>query len=261
MATSENQNIDAIIKKIDDIKLVDINSIARVIPLYHKAYNNNGVLNGISFYYIEHYNGESFLNRFKKFFEPMYEMFLLNGITEEERKIILKTASKKIKRIPQNLKEMRSLYEVVIASTHALIKDKTVKEAKKNIVGRFRQALTKYMSLTYKMGFNAPSECAKMLAKTHRIDRYIMSGEFSLMLLPFLPEVENEIRKSYEHYELTDSWENLKGSYFDNIGQYRNLSLEIKKLFTQNIPNFSEYIDRIYTDKFKNLMLKGNINT
>ena len=75
------------------------------------------------------------------------------------------------------------------------------------------------------------------------------------VLLPFLPEVEETIRKNYEHYEMQDAWENLKGRYFNHKAEYANLATEIKSTFNRTIANFSRYFDDLYTNTYYKMML------
>ena len=70
-----------------------------------------------------------------------------------------------------------------------------------------------------------------------------------------MPEVEEAIRKNYEHYEMKDAWENLKGRYFNHKAEYANLATEIKSTFNRTIRNFSQYFDSLYTDTYYKMML------
>jgi hypothetical protein len=120
---------------------------------------------------------------------------------------------------------------------------------------KFKNAVKKYLNLTYSLGYNVPSQCVKMLATTHKLDKYVMSGDFPLMLLAFMPDLENVVRKSYEHYEMKDAWEVLNGRYFSCKSDYANLAMEIKTAFTRTIPNFTEYFDNMYTNTYYSMML------
>ena len=76
------------------------------------------------------------------------------------------------------------------------------------------------------------------------------------MLLPFLPEIENALKKSYEHYEMVDAWEVLSGRYFNHKEEWSTIAIEVKNILPKTIGNFSDYFDRIYTDTYYNMMLK-----
>jgi hypothetical protein len=156
---------------------------------------------------------------------------------------------------------MQYLVKVVIDETRKVMKMNRLETARKNLISRFSNAVKKYLGLSFQLGFNEPSMCAKTLAEAHKIDKYRMSGDFSVILLPFLPELEKTIRNSYEHYEMQDAWELLKGRYFNHRDEYNNLAIEIKSSFKRSIPNFSEYFDRIYTDTYYKKMLEQRRKT
>ena len=260
MHISENPYIDNLLAKIDTLRLLCPSDIAHVLPLYIKAMNNNSVVNNISIAYIDNYDGKSFYKKYNKYIDMMYEMFLKNTVTEDDRRAIFKQVGRRVSSLPKHVAGMKNLYNIVISATTSYIKRKKLLEVRKNLCDKFKLAIKKYLYLTYKLGYNEPSMCAKTLIREHRIDKYIMSGEFPLLLLPFLPDIESELKKSYEHYTMTDAWEMLKGRYFNHKEQFHVLALEIKSVFIKNIYNFSDYIDNMYTEKFYNLMLKGNRN-
>ena len=83
-----------------------------------------------------------------------------------------------------------------------------------------------------------------------------MSGDFPLLLLPFMPELAQKIRDCYEHYEMQDAWEVFKGRYYDHVGEYSAIAVEIKSTFNRTIPNFTDYFDRMYTDTYYKKMLE-----
>lgn len=258
MAISENPYIDNLLAKIDTLRLLCPSDIAHVLPLYIKAINNNSVVNNMSIAYIDNYDGKAFYKRYKKHIDLMYEMFLKNTIDENERRTIFKQVGRRISSLPKNIAGMKNLYNIVIEESNSYIKRKKLSDARKNLGDKFKLAIKKYLYLTYTLGYNEPSLCAKTLIREHKIDKYIMSGEFPVLLLPFLPDIEAELKKSYEHYKMTDSWEMLKGRYFNHKEQFNVLALEIKSIFIKNIYNFSDYLDKMYTEKFYNLMLKEN---
>ena len=62
MATRNNQYIDALFDKIDQLPIGTPEELARVLPLYIKASNDNGVVRNMSFAYIDNYDGRAFDN-------------------------------------------------------------------------------------------------------------------------------------------------------------------------------------------------------
>ena len=255
MATRDNPYIENMLKRIDEKPILSPEDMARVLPLYVKVVNNNSIVNNVSIAYIDNYDGKSVFKRFKRHFEQLHEMFLRNGIDEIGRREIFKSVAKSTSRFPTNVQSMRSLNTLVIQTTQKWLKARRLKEAREVLASRFKLAVKKYLHLTYVLGFNEPSACAKSLAIHHKIDKYVMSGDFPVLLLPFLPEVEEAIRTSYEKYEMQDAWEMLKGRYFNHKDDFYTLALEIKSTFNVTVPNFSDYFDRIYTDTYYNMML------
>ena len=263
MDTRESQYVDNLVKKLDSEKLVSPEDIARMLPLYIKTLNDNGVVRNVSMAYISSYDGKSMYRKYGKMFDRMYEMFLRNGMDETDRRRMFKQVAKRINRVPRSTKGMRFLMWIVIEESHAYLKRKKVLESRSTLVLKFKNAVKKYLNLTYSLGYNVPSQCVKMLATTHKLDKYVMSGDFPLMLLAFMPDLENIVRKSYEHYEMKDAWDVLNGRYFSCKSDYANLAMEIKTAFTRTIPNFTEYFDNMYTNTYYSMMLgkkKNNNN-
>ena len=257
MATRDNPYIDNLLKRIDDKPILSPEDMSIVLPLYVKAMNNNSIVNNMSIAYIDNYDGKTVFKKFGKHLTQLYEMFIRNGVNEDGKREIFKIVAKAIHKFPKNVKEMRSFNTLVIQTTQKWLKSRKMKELRETLVARFKLAVKKYLHLTYSLGFNEPSACAKSLAQHHKIDKYIMSGDFPVLLLPFLPEVEAAIKDNYERYEMQDAWEMLKGRYFNHKEDFYTLALEIKSTFNVTIPNFSDYFDRIYTDTYYNMMLKN----
>ena len=255
MDTRGSQYIDNLLAKVGELPVLSPTDLSKVLPLYMKVYGNNGVVNNVSFAYISTYDGKTVYRKFKAKFDRMYEMFLKNALTPESRHAILRSVAKRVHKLPVTMKDMDYLFRVVVEESNAHIRSRRLMEARKALVSRFSSAVKKYLKMTFDLGFNEPSACVKHLAQTHKIDKYIMSGDFPVILLPFLPEVEETIRSSYENYGMADAWELLKGRYFDHKGQYMALAVEIKSTFNRRISNFSDYLDGIYTDTYYNLML------
>lgn len=221
MAISENLYIDNLLARIDTLRLLCPSDIARVLPLYIRAINNNSVVNNMSIAYIDNYDGKAFYKRYKKHIDLMYEMFLKNTIDENERRTIFKQVGRRISSLPKNIAGMKNLYNIVIEESNSYIKRRTLIDLRQNLAAKFRLAVRKYLHLTYELGFNEPSLCAKTLIWEHKIDKYIMSGEFPVLILPFLPDIEDELKKAYEHYTMTDAWKMLQGRYFKHREQFQ----------------------------------------
>lgn len=255
MDSRNRQNIECLIERIDTFNLLTPLDLARTLSLYIKVMNDNGVVSNVSAAYIDSYDGKTFYKKFTKQFDRMYEMFLRNGMGEDDKRKVFKAVAKRASRIPKTVKSMSWLNQLVVDEAHSLLKQKNNLAIRQKIVGDFRTAIKKYLHLTWELGFNEPSACAKTLAQQHKIDKYIMSGDFSVILLPFMPDVEAEIRRNYEHYEMQDAWELLKGRYFNHKADFQNKALEIKSNFTKNIRNFSDYFDKMYIDTYYSLML------
>ena len=255
MDTRDSQYVDNLVKRLDAEQIVSPEDIARMLPLYIKTMNDNGIVRNVSLAYIGSYDGKKMHRKFGRFFNQMYEMFLRNGMDENDRRATFKLVSKRVNRVPTTMKGMQFLMRVVIEECHAVLKRKMVLASRETLITKFRNAVKRYLHLTFSLGYNVPSQCAKNLAETHRIDKYVMSGDFPIMLLPFMPDIESAIRKSYEHYEMKDAWEVLKGRYFSHKSDYCNLAMEIKTAFTKTIPNFTEYFDNMYTNTYYSMML------
>lgn len=261
MDIRDNQFVDNLGKVLSDENILSPTDISRVLPLYIKVFNDRGVVRNVSLAYIKAYDGKSIYKKFGKYFDQLYSMFLKNSIEVKDRHVVFKRVAERVNSVPKTVKGMQYLVKVVIDETRKVMKMNRLETARKNLICRFSNAVKKYLGLSFQLGFNEPSICAKTLAETHKIDKYIMSGDFSVILLPFLPELEKTIRNSYEHYEMQDAWELLKGRYFNHRDEYNNLAIEIKSAFKQSIPNFSEYFDRIYTDTYYKKMLEQRRKT
>jgi hypothetical protein len=186
----------------------------------------------------------------------MHEMFVKNSVTAEDMQAVFRRIADRICKVPTNMKEMQRLVDIVAEETKILRRKQKIMAARRALVDRFSKAVKKYLHLTYTLGFNEPSACAKSLAERHQLDKYVMSGDFPVILLPFLPDLERVIRKSYENSGLQDAWEVFRGRYFNHRDEYSTLAVEIKSAFNRSIPNFSEYFDRIYTDTYYKKMLE-----
>ena len=157
--------------------------------------------------------------------------------------------------LPKSKKGMDILMGILYEETQSWLKNRHLVVQRQKLVTRFKLAVKHYLQMTYELGFNEPSACVKHLAETHKLDKYVLAGDFPVMLLPFMPEIEETIRKNYEHYEMQDAWEILKGRYFNHRAEYMNLAVEIKSTFNRPIGNFSQYFDNIYTNTYYKMML------
>ena len=257
MDIRREQFSDNLLKAVGQIDLSTPTDLVRALVLYTRIMNDQGVVNTISLEYVQNYDGKAKYKQFKKYFDQQYDMFNRNGMTHEDKHSILLNVARRLPKSPENVKDMKRVSEMVIEEMQKRIKFNKSRELRANLISKFKIAIKKYMNLTYMLGYNEPSLCVKNLATSHKIDKYMLSGDFSPILLPFLPDIENIIRESYENYEMKDSWEMLKGRYFNHKSDYMTLATEIKALFTPNIRNFSDYIDNLYTDKYRKLRLEG----
>lgn len=256
MDTRDRPYIDKLVAALSKEGVVTPQDVARVLPLYIKLLNDNGVVNNVSLAYMKGYDGKRLYKRFGKHFNQLYEMFLRNGVSADERHSIFKRVAERVMRVPTTVKGMQHLSRVVLEETKKHLQNKRLVESRKGLLARFSKAVKKYLGMTYELGWNEPSACFKSLAERHKIDKYIMSGDFPVMLLPFLPDLESAIKSAYENYEMKDAWEVIKGRYFNHKDEYSVLALEIKSAFNKAIPNFSDYFDRIYTDTYYKRMLE-----
>ena len=256
MATRENPYIENLAKKLMEFQLLSPTDVARVLPLYIKLFNDNGPVRNISLAYMEDYDGKKMYRKFRRHFDQLYQMFLKNAVTVEDRQAVFRKVAERISHVPTTVKGMQHLVGVVMEETRNLKKRQRLVEARKSLVDRFSKAVKKYLHLTYTLGYNEPSACVKALAEKHTLDKYVMSGDFPVILLPFLPDIENTIKRCYEHYEMKDAWELFRGRYFNHKDEYSTLAVEIKSAFNKSIPNFSDYFDRIYTDTYYKKMLE-----
>ncbi len=256
MDIRDNRYIDNMERRLKSYQLLSPSDVARVLPLYIKLFNDNGPVRNISVAYMDNYDGKSMYRKFKRHFDQIYEMFLKNAVTVEDRQIVFRKVADRISKVPTTVRGMQRLIGIVVEETRSLKKKQRLVNARRALVDRFSKAVKKYLHLTYTLGFNEPSACVKTLAERHTLDKYVMSGDFSVILLPFLPEVEVAIRKCYENSELQDAWEVFRGRYFNHKDEYSTLAVEIKSAFNRSIPNFSDYFDRIYTDTYYKKMLE-----
>ena len=255
MGMPGSQFTDALIDKIDELPLGTGTDLARALPLYIKAHNDNGVVRNISLAYIDNYDGKSVYKRFKRQFDQMFTVFQRNLMAVQDVQLVFKKVASREVRFPTTVKGMECLKGVVFDEVQKWRQSKKLNAQRQKLVAMFQVALKHYLKLTWELGFNEPSQCVRSLAESHKLDKYIMAGDFALMLLPFLPELEEVIRRSYERYEMKDAWEMLKGRYFDHKSEYANLAAEIKSTFKKRITNFSDYFDELYTNKFRKMML------
>lgn len=255
MATRDNQYIDALFERIDKLPVVTSGDLARVLPLYIKAAHDNGVVKNMSFAYIDNYDGCAFYKKFSRQFDQIYAVFSKNALYGTDIKDVFKRVALRKNRIPRTVKDMDILKGIVFEEIQGWLRRRHLAIKREKLVSRFKVAVKHYLNMTYELGFNEPSACLRHLVENHKIDKYIMSGDFAVLLLPFMPDVEETIRKNYEHYEMKDAWENLKGRYFDHKAEYANLATEIKSTFNRTIRNFSQYFDNLYTDTYYKLML------
>jgi hypothetical protein len=256
MATSDNPYIENLHAVLGKENIISPNDIARLLSLYIKVFNDNGVVRNVSKAYIDNYDGKSIYRKFKKHFDRLYELFLKNNVDERERHTVFKKVAERVVHVPKNNVGMEHLVGIVIDETKRFLKNRRLVEGRQKLVERFKSAVKKYLHLTYSLGYNEPSQCVKTLAEQHRLDKYVMSGDFPLLLLPFMPELAQKIRDCYEHYEMQDAWEVFKGRYYDHVGEYSAIAVEIKSTFNRTIPNFTDYFDRMYTDTYYRKMLE-----
>ena len=256
MDIRDNPYIENLSKKLHEYPLLSPSDVARVLPLYIKLFNDNGPVRNISIAYMESYDGKAMYKKFKRHFDQMYEMFTKNSVSADDIHSIFKKVSERVIIVPKTAKGIHYLVNVVIEETRNLKKRRKLAESRKLLIDRFSNAVKKYLHLTYSLGYNEPSACAKSLAEKHALDKYVMSGDFPVILLPFLPDVETAIKRAYENYEMQDAWEVFRGRYFNHKDEYSTLAVEIKSAFNKSIPNFSDYFDRIYTDTYYKRMLE-----
>ena len=256
MGTKNSQYADALVAKLDGFSVLNPVDLARVAALYIKVYNgNNGVVNNVSARYLDDYDGRSFYVKFRPQFDRLHDMFLRNGMDESDRRNVFKAVARSMDKIPTRKRDMERMFSLVVAESQNLLRTKKMRTARQELVRKFKEAVKRYLHLTWELGFNVPSQCADYLVSTHRLDKYVLSGDFPLILLPFMPDLEKSIRGSYEKYAMTDTWDMLRERYFNHQGDYANMALEIKSEFNRTIPNFSDYFDSIYIDTYRNMML------
>ena len=205
MATPSNQYIDMLFNKIDQLPIGTPEELARVLPLYIKAINDNGIVKNVSFAYIDNYDGRKFYKKFKKHLDQISLVFSKNGLLGKDVRVVFKKVAFRSPRIPTTMKGMEILKGIVFEEIQGFIRSRKLAEKREKLVSRFKIAVKHYLNMTYELGFNEPSACVKFLAENHKIDKYIMAGDFAVLLLPFLPELEETIRKNYEHYEMQDA--------------------------------------------------------
>lgn len=246
---------DRMVEKVDGFGLGTSLEIARALALYIKILGNDGMLNCVSMSYIDFYDGKRFYAKFNKWFDKMFEYFERNNFTDKEIRNVLKRSARQSFAIPTRVNDMKKLHHLIMFESSEWLMKRRRLDARKGILDKFKLGIKKYLHLTYELGYNEPSLCALTLAKTHKIDKYIMSGDFPLILLPFLPEIEESIQLNYEKYEMKDAWNMLKDRYFNQKDKYMNLAIEIKSVFAKNIGNFSNYFDKMYSDTYYKLML------
>jgi hypothetical protein len=255
MDTRNHQNTDNLLKRIDEMPILSPKDIARVLALYIKVLHDLGVVSNVSLKYIEDYDGGAFHRKFRRHFDQMNELFLRNAIDEDGRRTVLRRSAKRALCLPRNAAEMKWLSGVVMSETNVLRREIRLRSARKTLVDRFKTAVKKYLHLTWQTGFSVPSECVRSLVDRHELDKYVLSGDFSVLLLPFLPEIEGRIRKVYERSQIQDAWEIFKGRYYDHQEQFHTMAVEIKAEFHKIVGNFSDYFDELYTNVYYNLMI------
>ena len=260
MGIRSNQYTDNLLGEIDKLPVGVSAEQARALALYIKAYNDNGLLRNVSLAYIDGYTGVAFYKKFKRYFDQFQALFSKNLLEGDDIRRVFKRVASRLVRIPTSMKGMDVLKGILFEETQHLLKNRHLVTQRQRLVGRFKLAVKHYLNLTYELGFNEPSACVKYLAENHKLDKYVLAGDFPVMLLPFMPEIEDLIRKNYEHYEMQDAWELLKGRYFNHRAEYATQAVEIKSTFNRPIGNFSRYFDDLYTNTYYKLMLsrKGN---
>jgi hypothetical protein len=209
----------------------------------------------VSFAYIDNYDGKKVYGRFSRHFDQMHSLFRRLGMDGRGMRHVFKQVALRELKFPTTMKGMEILKRKVYEEAQRHKANMDLMTRRQTLVLKFKKAVKKYLGMTYDLGFNEPSACADFLARSHKIDKYIMSGDFSVLLLPFMPELEETIRKCYEHWEMQDAWQNLKGRYFNHKAEYANLATEIKSTFNRTIGNFSRYFDDLYTNTYYKMML------
>lgn len=255
MGIRNDQYTDNLLRKIDELPVDLAEEQARVLALYIKAYNDNGMLRNMSLAYIDAYDGKTFYRKFTKHFDHFRALFNKNMMSPDDIRWVFKKVASRLMILPKSKKGMDILMGILYEETQSWLKNRHLVVQRQKLVTRFKLAVKHYLQMTYELGFNEPSACVKHLAETHKLDKYVLAGDFPVMLLPFMPEIEETIRKNYEHYEMQDAWEILKGRYFNHRAEYMNLAVEIKSTFNRPIGNFSQYFDNIYTNTYYKMML------
>lgn len=256
MDTRDNPYIENMERKLAEYQLLSPSDVARVLPLYIKLFNDNGPVRNVSLAYIQSYDGKAMYRKYKRHFDRIHEMFMKQSVSPDLMRSVFRKVAGRITHVPSTVKGMEYLVRLVMEETRNMTRRTRLVEARKALIERFSKAVKKYLYLTYSLGFNEPSACVRALAERHTLDKYVMSGDFPVILLPFLPELESQIKRAYEHYEMKDAWEVLRGRYFNHKDEYSTLAVEIKSAFNRSIPNFSEYFDKMYTDTYYKKMLE-----
>ena len=255
MPTRKSQYIDNLLARIDQLPVGSPEELARVLPLYIKATNDNGVVRNVSFAYIDNYDGRKIYSRFTRHFDGIHAVFRRSNFTSRDIRTVFKRVALRELKFPTTVKGMDVLKGMVYEESQKWLKFRSLAERREKLVSQFKRAVKKYLGMTYELGFNEPSACARSLIESHKMDKYIMSGDFAVILLPFMPELEEELRRSYEHYEMQDAWQNLKGRYFDHKAEYATIATEIKSTFNRTVGNFTRYFDDLYTNTYYRMML------
>ena len=72
MDLRESQYVDNLVKRLDSERLLSPEDIARMLPLYIKTLNDNGIVRNVSMAYISSYDGKKMYRKNGKFFNQMY---------------------------------------------------------------------------------------------------------------------------------------------------------------------------------------------
>ena len=148
MATPSNQYIDMLFNKIDQLPIGTPQELARILPLYIKAINDNGIVKNVSFAYIDNYDGRKFYKKFKKHFDQISLVFSKNGLLGKDVRVVFKKVAFRSPRIPTTMKGMEILKGIVFEEIQGFLRSKKLAEKREKLVSRFKIAVKHYLNMT-----------------------------------------------------------------------------------------------------------------
>lgn len=253
---------------IDQFPIGSGRDLARALALYTLVWQrvrmdrDGHEVVGVSRAYVLNYSPTKLYRRFSRHFDQFHATFEANHLSPDEQRAVLRRLGREIVQLSGSttVRDFQRVRTAFFAQVRTQLGQRRQTQLRANLLSKFRLAVKKYLRLTSDLGFQLPSEALSWLIRSHQFHAKVLTGQFSLVLLPLLPDAEASVRAEYERYRADPTaWAALKEMYYDRLPAWQTLAIEVKAAFREPLASFSDYFDDLYRRTYMGGLQSGTM--